>query len=77
MVSCPLSSRDGVYRDIHAPDPSLLARSPEELLGRSVEEVMPPDFAFPTRDVDVWQSVAWKPANMFQVGFRRAHWLRA
>jgi diguanylate cyclase (GGDEF)-like protein/PAS domain S-box-containing protein len=38
-------SRDGVYRDIHAPDPSLLARSPEELLGRSVEEVMPPDFA--------------------------------
>lgn len=38
-------SRDGVYRDVHAPDPSHLARPPEQLLGRHLPDVTPPDFA--------------------------------
>ncbi len=39
--------------------------------------VMPPGFAFPFENVDVWRSIGWDPQSRGDVGFRRAHWVRA
>jgi signal transduction histidine kinase/integral membrane sensor domain MASE1 len=38
-------SRAGEYRSYHAPNPAALYRTPEEFLGRTIHEVMPPAFA--------------------------------
>ena len=40
-----LLSRDGTYLDFHAKDPSLLLLPPEQLLGKKIEEVFPPEIA--------------------------------
>ncbi len=34
---------DGIYQEVHAPDPTILARPPHELIGKSIGEVMGPD----------------------------------
>jgi predicted permease len=49
------------------------------LNARDVEVVgvMPPGFAFPFENVDVWRSIGWDPQARGDVGFRRAHWVRA
>ena len=35
--------RDGTYVDYHARDPSSLFTTPDQFLGRTVHEIMPPD----------------------------------
>jgi PAS domain S-box-containing protein len=40
-----LQSRDGVYLDFHAKDPSQLRVPPEQFLGRNMREVLPPELA--------------------------------
>ncbi|HEX5004228.1 MAG TPA: ABC transporter permease [Gemmatimonadales bacterium] len=47
-----------------------LDRRPVRLVG-----VLPPGFAFPYPDTDVWVPTAMDPANRQQVWFRRAHYL--
>ena len=42
-----------------------------------VAGVMPPEFAFPRENIDVWLPVRWNSAGITAVSFRRAHWLRA
>ncbi|HEV7705311.1 MAG TPA: ABC transporter permease, partial [Gemmatimonadaceae bacterium] len=39
--------------------------------------VMPAGFAYPYADVDIWMSTGWDKADQADVGFRRAHYLRA
>jgi putative ABC transport system permease protein len=39
--------------------------------------IMPPGFAFPFGDADLWRTIGWNPADRGAVGFRRAHWVRA
>jgi predicted permease len=39
--------------------------------------VMPPGFAFPFENVEVWRSIGWDPQSRGEVFFRRAHWVRA
>jgi putative ABC transport system permease protein len=38
--------------------------------------VMPPTFAYPYRDVDVWLTMRWSSSDREQQSFRRAHYLR-
>jgi predicted permease len=38
--------------------------------------VAPPEFAFPTRDVQYWRSLRWDPEDRPKPSFRRAHMLR-
>jgi putative ABC transport system permease protein len=66
------------WRDVFGADRSLVGRS-IQLGGLAVEVagVLPERFAVPGLDVDVWQTVAWDPADRAKVFFRRAHWLRA
>lgn len=40
-----LMTRDGVYLDYYARDPSKLYTSPDKFLGRNIAEIMPPDIA--------------------------------
>ena len=39
--------------------------------------VMPPSFAFPQDNVDLWSTFEWDPAHTADVSFRRAHYVRA
>jgi predicted permease len=39
--------------------------------------IMPPGFAFPFENGDLWRTIGWTPANRGSDGFRRAHWVRA
>lgn len=39
--------------------------------------IMPPGFAFPFENADLWRTIGWNPANRGSEGFRRAHWVRA
>lgn len=57
--------------------PDLVGRT-MNLSGSSVEIVgiMPPRFAFPDQEVDVWVPLAWQRANRQLASFRRAHWMR-
>jgi putative ABC transport system permease protein len=43
---------------------------------REIVGVMPPSFAYPYPDVDVWLATGWDPAAREQVFFRRAHFVR-
>jgi PAS domain S-box-containing protein len=40
-----LLSRDGVYLDFHGQDPSVLLIQPEQFVGKSIHDVMPPELA--------------------------------
>ena len=59
-------------------DSSIVGKS-ITLDGRAFEVVgiMPPGFAFPFEDADLWRTIGWNPANRGTDGFRRAHWVRA
>jgi predicted permease len=65
------------WRERFGSDPNVVGRS-VTLNGRSVQimGVMPPSFAFPTPEVDLWFPTAWDPNDRGQVFFRRAHWMR-
>lgn len=39
--------------------------------------VMPPGFAFPFENADLWRTIGWNPATRGADSFRRAHWVRA
>jgi putative ABC transport system permease protein len=57
-----------------------------DVVGRTVEldgvrveivGVMEAGFAFPKEEIDLWRPFAWNPADVHELFFRRAHWLRA
>jgi predicted permease len=69
---------DRLWRDEFGADPGIVGRS-IELSGHRGEVigVMPPGFAFPNENVDVWFPVGWNPDDRAKTYFRRAHWLGA
>ena len=69
---------DRLWRQQFGADPGIVGRT-IQLDGSGVEVVgvMPPGFAFPEEDVDLWLPIDWDPALREQVYFRQAHWLRA
>jgi putative ABC transport system permease protein len=68
---------DRAWRTVFGADRGIVGRF-VELQGRptQVVGVMPPGFAFPSEEVDVWAPTAWDPQSRAQVFFRRAHWMR-
>jgi predicted permease len=66
-----------VWRDQFGADRNLVGRS-LELAGRPTEiiGVLPPRFAIPGVEADVWVPIRWDPADRSASFFRRAHWLR-
>jgi predicted permease len=69
---------DRAWRTRFNADSSILGKS-LTLDGRDfqVVGVMPPGFTYPFENVDAWRTIAWDPAGRADVGFRRAHWVRA
>jgi putative ABC transport system permease protein len=67
---------DGFWARRFARDQNIIGRN-IILNGVSYEVVgvMPPDFSFPTHEMDVWGPVRFDPANREQVFFRRAHYI--
>ncbi|HEX9565284.1 MAG TPA: ABC transporter permease [Gemmatimonadaceae bacterium] len=69
---------DRLWRTRFGSDPSIIDRTitlggfPVRVVG-----VVPGDFAFPGREPDIWQPSSFVRAQLSQVSFRRAHWLRA
>ena len=65
----------GLWRSMFAADPHVVGRT-IELSGRAYEVVgvMPPAFFYPSRDIELWVPVGYKP-SLF-TGARRPHWLR-
>jgi putative ABC transport system permease protein len=76
--------RDGVavlshsaWVEVFGSDPSVIGRAIR--VGTSELEVvgvMPPTFAFPNHEVQLWTPWGWDPADRDAVWFRRAHWVR-
>jgi predicted permease len=60
-----------------AADPDIVGRS-IEFGSRTVQVlgVMPPGFAFPSEQTDVWVTPGWQPGFREQAWFRRAHFAR-
>src|SRR6185503_16650649 len=69
---------DRGWRSHFGADPSIVGKS-IVIDGQSVEVVgvTQPGFAFPTDNVDVWQSIEWDKTKTGDIGFRRAHYMRA
>jgi predicted permease len=69
---------DRLWRGQFGADPAIEGRT-VMLSDRRVQivGVMPPGFAFPSENVDVWLPTAWDPAVRGQTFFRRAHWMGA
>jgi predicted permease len=68
---------DRFWRAVLGGDSSVVGKS-IRLNGRALQVigVMPPGFAFPYRDVDVWLTMRWSSSDREQPSFRRAHYLR-
>jgi predicted permease len=64
-----------LWRALFAADPAVVGR-PVTLSGRTftVVGVMPPSFFYPSRDIQLWMPVGYKP-DLFAKA-RRPHWLR-
>ncbi|MFI5229767.1 MAG: ADOP family duplicated permease [Gemmatimonadales bacterium] len=69
---------DKGWRDHFSGDPAIIGKS-VTIDGSTVQVigVMPPDFVYPGEGVDSWQSIEWDKAKTGEVGFRRAHYMRA
>ena len=69
---------DRSWRTRFGGDSSIIGKS-LTLDGRDyqVVGVMPPTFAFPYDNADMWRSIAWDPQSRGADPFRRAHWVRA
>ncbi|NOT09736.1 MAG: ABC transporter permease [Gemmatimonadales bacterium] len=65
------------WRTVFGGDGSLVGKS-IELGGRPVEVagILPSDFSVPGVDVDLWLPMRWDRADLSQVWFRRAHFVR-
>src|SRR5690348_151932 len=67
---------DRLWRTYFGSDPAVVGRTvrmdevPTQIVG-----IVPASFGFPRPDVDVWEPMAWKPADRTALFFRRAHWL--
>jgi predicted permease len=68
---------DRFWHDVLGGDSSAIGRT-IRLNGRELQVigVMPPTFAYPYRDVDVWLTTRWSRSNREQQSFRQAHYLR-
>jgi putative ABC transport system permease protein len=68
---------DRAWRTHFGSDAAIVGRS-IDIDGRPLQVVgvMPPGFAFPWEDVDIWQPMEWNREDASQPFFRRAHWLR-
>src|SRR5262249_35008881 len=64
----------GIWQSVFAGDPQVVGRT-VTLSGRTydVVGVMPREFFFPGRDIQLWVPVAYAPATFTQA--RRPHWL--
>jgi putative ABC transport system permease protein len=69
---------DRLWREYFGADPDVVGRT-LETASRTVQivGVMPPDFHFPSAEIDVWYPVGWDAEAREQVWFRRAHLIRA
>jgi putative ABC transport system permease protein len=67
---------DGFWTRRFGRDPTVLGRQ-LTLNGQDFQVVgiMPPGFAFPEEDIDLWRPMRWATADRTAVWFRRAHWL--
>jgi putative ABC transport system permease protein len=68
---------DRFWRGVLGGDTSAIGRS-IRLDGKELEVigVMPPTFAYPYHDVDVWLTMRWSSTSRGQAFFRRAHYVR-
>jgi putative ABC transport system permease protein len=68
---------DRAWRTHFGGDAAIVGRS-IDIDGRQLQVVgvIPPGFAFPWEDVDLWQPMEWNREDVSQPFFRRAHWLR-
>lgn len=57
-------------------DPGVVGRSVDFVGGGArVVGVMPPGFAFPSSDIQIWTPMDWNPTDRSATWFRRAHWV--
>jgi putative ABC transport system permease protein len=69
---------DRAWRQVFGADPSIIGKSivldgtPMQVIG-----VMPPGFSFPADGIDAWQTMEWSAKERADIGFRRAHGVRA
>jgi putative ABC transport system permease protein len=69
---------DAFWRHHLGADPAVVGRTLRlNDVAVTVIGVMPPGFAFPVSDLDLWLPLGWSPDSTGKVWFRRAHMLRA
>lgn len=69
---------DALWRNRFAADSGIVGRTIRiDGAERVVVGIMPPGFAYPSPDVDVWLPIGWAPASRTAPWFRRAHFARA
>ncbi len=69
---------DKGWREHFGADPAVVGKS-VTIDGQTAEVigVMPPGFEYPREGVDTWQSIEWDKTKTGEIGFRRAHYMRA
>jgi len=69
---------DRAWRQMFGADPSIVGKS-IVLDGTSMQVigVMPPGFSYPADGIDAWQTMEWSAKERADIGFRRAHGVRA